>query len=300
MSNADLLNPIKNLVTNKTFAIYDYAFIKALRELPWRDWFEQEKTFRIRQDYLLKFHDWIMSSRLNTVKGLERFTATDLINGTTQTFDEAYYRHADRRLRFFRGEYAYHRRCFNNWKFIEDEPLHKNDFLIISNPFCSTGDKHEKYDEILKICTELKIPVIIDCAYFGTCLDLNIDVTSTCIESVSFSLSKGIGLGDIRSGIRYSFFDDSFPISQQNKYEHTVLAAAKIGLYMMSNFSPDFIPSKYRFAQLSVCNELNIRATKCMHLALSERQENLESFLVDDKYYRIGIRDAVKYKLKSI
>lgn len=293
-------NDLTNLITNKTFAIYDYAFIKALQKIPWSDWLGQEKTFRIREEYLSKFHDWIKSSSLNSVHGLERFTARHLINGTTQSFDEAYHRYANRRLRFFRGEYAYHRRCFKNWKFIEDAPLDKDDFVIISYPFCSTGNKHLNYDQVLEHCTHLKIPVVIDCAYFGTCQDLNIDVSSPCIESVSFSLSKGTGLGDIRSGIRYSFFDDFFPISQQNKYDHTVLAAAKIGLYMMSEFTPDFIPQKYRIAQIAVCQELNIQPTPCMHLGNAQQHENWASYLVDDKYYRIGLRDAVKAKSKII
>ena len=295
MDRKEINSELAALVTNKTFAIYDFEFIKALKRMPWGQWFDQEKTFRIRPKYLEEINNWIHSSQLNTVKGLERFTARDLINGTTQTFDESYQRYAQKRLRFFRGEYAYHRRTFANWKFVEDGDLEKNDFVVISNPFCSTGATHPRYNELLEVCDRLEIPVLVDCAYFGTCTGIQIDVSAKCIESVSFSLSKGIGLGDIRSGIRYSDFDDFFPISHQNKYEHTVLAAAKIGLYMMGEFSPDFIPLKYREAQLSICSDLNIEPSPCMHLATS-KDDFWQAYNIDERYFRLGIRDLVKQR----
>jgi hypothetical protein len=291
-------NKVMELINKKTSAVYDFEFIKALRKMPWEKWFESENTFRIRPQYLDMIHHWVLSSKLNQVVGLDRFTQRHLINGTTQTFDESYHRHAEKRLRFFRGEYAYHRRSFANCKFLEDEPLQKNDFVILSYPFCSTGQKHIEFEDLVSRCENLKIPVIVDCAYFGTCHGIHIDLTSPCIESVSFSLSKGIGLGDIRSGIRYSYFDDNFPIAQQNTYDHTVLAAAKIGIYMMEKFSPDFIPDKYLAAQLSVCHELGILATPCMHIALGD-SKNWSEYIVDDKFYRIGIRQAVKARFKK-
>lgn len=291
-------NNLKSLISKKTNAVYDYEFIKKLSHAPWGNWMQTENTFRIRENYLVKIHDWILSSQLNRIKNLDHFTCRHIINGTTQTFDESYHRHANRRLRIFRGEYAYHRRCFKNWCFIDDEPLDKNDYIILSYPFCSTGDQHPEQTKLFKICVALNIPVILDCAYFGTCHGLTFDFSSPCIESVSFSLSKGIGLGDIRSGIRYSNLDDSFPISQQNSYNHTVLCAAKIGIYMMEHFSPDHIPTKFLESQLSICRDLNIKATPCIHIGLGSHDEWPEH-VIDEKYYRLGLRDAVKARYKS-
>ncbi|MCC6138539.1 MAG: hypothetical protein IT287_07890 [Bdellovibrionaceae bacterium] len=285
------------LITQKTFAIYDYDFIKSLQKMPLQDWLAQPAPFRCREEYLDFYHQWIASSTLNTISGLNTFSRRDLINGTTQTFDEAYMKYAHRRLRIFRGEYRYHARCVESFLFIEDEPLKTNDYVIVSAPFCSTGDIHPQMSELLETCYSLQIPVIVDCAYFGTCSGINLDVNHPAIESVSFSLSKGTGLGDVRSGIRYSHLNDNYPICQQNNFNHTVLFAAKVGLYMMSIFSPDFIPARYQKTQQEVCKALGITPTKCMHLALGD--ETWSSFCIDDKYNRIGLRELVRTEYKK-
>lgn len=287
----------QELLSTKTFAIFDYDFIKALQKMPLHEWLAVPAPFRCREEYLEFYCHWIQSSRLNSIKGLESFPRRDLINGTTQTFDEAYMKYAHRRLRLFRGEYRYHTRCVPSWQFIEDEPLAINDYVIVSAPFCSTGDVHPQMLELLETCSRLHIPVILDCAYFGTCADFHLDVNHPAIESVSFSLSKGTGMGDVRSGIRFSHLNDNFPICQQNNYNHTVLFAAKVGLYMMQTFSPDFIPERYQSVQKAVCKKLEITPTKCMHLALGD--STWSEFRVDDKYNRIGLRELVRTEYKK-
>lgn len=281
-----------------TNAIYDYAFVKALREVPWTEWMENEdRPFGCRLEYLEKFDEWIHSTELNTVRGLERFSERHLINGTTQTFDEAYFTYKERRLRIFRGEYAYHSRIVRT--VFLDTPLEKNDWVIISLPFCTTGDKHDMMDEILDQALLLDVPVIVDCAYFGTCHSVEFDFNHPAITSVSFSLTKGLGLGDIRSGIRYSNIVDDNPICQQNRYDHTILGAAKIGIHMMERFSPDFIPAKYREAQESACADIGLTPTKCMHLALGNFNEHPD-YQIDGKYARFGIRNLVKKRFRRI
>ena len=145
---------------------------------------------------------------------------------------------------------------------------------------------------LLDSCYDLKVPVIVDCAYIGTSVDVDFSVEHPAIESVSFSLTKGTGLGHIRSGVRYSNIDDDFPIAQQNRYDHTVLGAARIGMYFIDYLgSPDFIPNRYRQHQLSVCADAKLTPTKCMHIALGD--SNWSDFNVDG-YNRIGIRNLVK------
>ena len=291
------MTSLADFVTQKTQSVYDYEFVKALAKVPMDDWMEQSPPFDCRKEYLETIHKLILSSKLNSVSGLERFPIKHLINGTTQSFDEFYHRYHNRRLRIFRGEYAYHKRVNPNFVFIEDEPLKTGDTIIISNPFCSLGDTHPQYNWVLDKALELSLPVEIDCAYFGTCHSLNLDLTHQAISAVSFSLTKGFGLGDIRSGIRFSFYDDDMPIAQQNNYDHSVLLAAKIGLYMMEQFDFDHIPSKFREAQESACAELQISPTKCMHLALGD--ERWDDYKVDNAYNRLGIRELVKKRFQG-
>jgi hypothetical protein len=144
----------------------------------------------------------------------------------------------------------------------------------------------------------LEVPVIVDCAYFGTCLDFELDLNHECIESVSFSLSKGLGLGDIRSGIRFSNISDDNPICQHNRYDHSVMAAARIGLYMMEEFSPDHVPARFREIQLAVCEEIGVAPSRCMHIALGGPE--WKNFRVDDAYNTLGIRELVKARYKKL
>jgi hypothetical protein len=287
----------KHLVSRKTNAVYDPEFTRALAAIPWADWLAQPAPFRCREAYLARFYDWILSSKLNAVKGLASYPVRHLTNGTTQSFDEFYFKHSEKRLRLWRGEYAYHRRVRPDAVFVEDEPLRSGDCIIVSVPFCSTGgeppDFHVKLDE----CASLKIPVLLDCAYFGTCAGLDLAVDHPAIEAVCFSLTKGLGLGDIRSGVRFGKDEDDLPIAQQNRYDHTVLAAARIGLYMMERFSPDFIPGKYRSWQEEMCRRAQVEATPCMHLALGGNQWN--DYLIDGIYRRVGIRELLKARRRG-
>lgn len=291
------MTDLKKYITPKTNSVYDYQFVKTLETLPIAEWMSKSPPFDCRLEYLEKIDSLIKSATLNTINGLERFKTHHLINGTTQSFDEAYFVYKNKRLRIFRGEYAYHKRIVKNFVFIEDEPIIYGDYVIVSNPFCSTGDTPEGYNDMLTQAMISAIPVIVDCAYFGTCHDVNIDVSHPAIESVSFSLTKGMGMGDIRSGIRYSNFDNQNPIAQQNEYNHTVLLAAKIGLHMMERFDFDYIPTTYMKHQKNACKKANITPTKCMHLGLGD--EKWDDYKIDDIYNRLGIRELVKAEYRG-
>jgi hypothetical protein len=286
------------LISTKTAAVYDPDFTKALAALPWAEWMRHSPPFDCRKEYLITIDRWIHSSQLNSMTGLQRLSERDLINGTTQAFDEFYFKYPTRRLRFFRGEYAYHRRIARSWAFLEDQPLRANDFVIVSWPFCSTGAKHPGLSALLDEALTQKTPVMIDAAYFGTCRGLEFDFSHPAIEAVCFSLTKGLGLGDLRSGIRYSNYQDQDPVRQQNLYNHTVLGAARIGLHMMERFSPDHIPEKYRNWQKDVCHEAGLTPTPCMHLALGKDPE-WNQYRVDEMYNRVGIRELLKARRRG-
>lgn len=289
---------MRELITARKHSVFDPLFTKALKEIPWAEWLEIPGPFLCREEFIFKMHGWIMGSQLNSVCGLERFTARHLIIGTTQSFDEFYLRYAKRRLRVFRGEYAYHGRILKNSVFLEDSPLDRGDYIILSMPFAATGEIHPRMMDILDQALLLEVPVLIDSAYFGTCADIAFDYRHPAIESVSFSLTKGLGMGDMRCGVRYSFYEDDFPIAQQNKYNHTVLASAKIGIYMMEKFSADHIPNRFRETQREVCAELGLSPSRCMHIAIGD--SSWDHLQTDGLYNSLGLRDLIKARTKKI
>ena len=71
---------------------------------------------------------------------------------------------------------------------------------------------------ILDICTKNKVPIHIDSAWFGSCRNIDFDYSHPMIESVAFSLSKGLGLGQNRTGIQYTKKREPGPITITNDF----------------------------------------------------------------------------------
>ena len=293
-----------NLLRTKHNAVYDFTFKEALRDAPWKEWLSEDTYFECKEEYLEKIDAWLHNSENNTLTGLDNFKTHDLIHGTTQAFDEAYYRHANRRLRIFRGEYAYHRRVFKNHLFLNnandeyEDKLQENDWVIVSVPFCGTGGQPpQHYQQVLDDALYLGIPVLIDCAWYGTCYDMNIDLAHPAIQEVCFSLTKGLGIGNLRTGIRYSNYDsnDQNPIRQQNDYNHLPLGAAQIGIHMMETFPIDRIPDKYKQWQHDLCDVMGLKPANCIHIGMADKDSELwNKFFIDEMYKKVGLREALK------
>lgn len=310
INNQKLL--LNDLFQHRCNAIYDPEFQKHLANAPWTEWVSKPGYFEVTDEYIKKFSEWICSGVQNKLSDdfkfdSNRFSRTDIIVGTTQSFDESYFRYSGRRLRLFRGEYGYHRRCYkknNLWldKSLSEgrewaEPLDKNDWVIVSHPFCGTGAEHSKFRELLKKCEKIGVPVCVDCAWYGTCFGMDFNFDNPSIAEISFSLSKGIGLGSMRTGLRFSnyLFDEQMPIAQQNNYKHLVKDNCQIGLYQMNQFNPDWQVNKYLDWYNKLCNEYEFKKTNCLHVVLlKESHENFFDFLVDESYSRVGVREALK------
>ena len=296
------------LFTNKHNAVYDPEYQAHLKKAPWEKWLSQNNYFDVVEEYKAVFVDWIYSSKENHVSQSlkERYSRKDITVGTTQTFDEAYFRYAGRRLRLFRGEYAYHRRCYPNYEWLDlpaqhnhawGEDLDERDWVIVSHPFCGTGGEHPKLKELLDQCEKKNVPVIVDCAWFGTCFGLNFDFSHPAIKAVAFSLSKGIGLGSMRTGLRFSSYpkEENWPVAQQNRYKHLVLSNCQIGIYQMKRFSPDFVVNKYAHWYKKLCESYEMKAVHCLHVSqLPCYSQYASYFLIDESYSKVGVREALK------
>ena len=174
-------------------------------------------------------------------------------------------KNAKRRFRCFKGEYMYHKLAWRDkfvWEYLEDEKLHKADAVVISLPFADTGDKHNKYHDLMRECSALGVPVLVDCAYFGACRHIHIDLAYPCITDVTFSLSKTFPVAYARIGMRYTKVDDDDTMFVYHKISYNNKIGALIGLEYFKNFTPDYIPNKYLDKQADFCNTLNIEPSK--------------------------------------
>lgn len=218
----------------------------------------------LRTDYLKEFENtfvsWLLAHSTNKIQGLKNFIPS-FSTGTTQGFDSFYLRHRHRRFRCFVGEYFYHlKNWISNdieWEFITDvDGIHSTDAVVISTPFCDTGSEHRNYKELLAVCQQLSVPVLIDCAYYPISGNMNIDLEYSCIDTVCFSLSKAFPVAQLRIGVRYArknIFDGQSLHASIN-YNHNL--SAYIGLELMKNFGSDYVYYQYQQQQKEICDLL--------------------------------------------
>jgi hypothetical protein len=216
----------------------------------------------IHERFLANYQEWICLSKNNTIIGLDSFKAAAFSNGTTEAFDKFYLKHSTRRLRYFRGEYMYHtaigKHYFKEVAFIDDEPIAKEDVVVMSFPFANTGGEHVNYKEVLRQCDALNVPVLIDCAYINIAGGLTFDFNYNCIEEIVFSLSKAFPVGHLRIGMRLSRIDNDDPLFVYNKNKYINRLGAAVGLKLIERYSPDYNFNTYRKTQLEFCKILNI------------------------------------------
>lgn len=254
--------------------------------------FHLKKPIDVQEEFLSYYKTWIESSSLNNFLGLDSFNRYVSL-GVTQGIDDfiSYCYKSKKQLKIFKGEYPYVRSTYgNNIKYIEDFLLEKNDAVIISSPFSATGDLHPRWCETISTCNQLQIPVFVDCAFFGTCSDISINFNEPCIDTVAFSLTKGLNCGNFRSGIIFTKRTDSDCVMNiQTEWHHGVHLNTAIGLHLMKNFSPDTLPITYKQQQIDICREYKIIPTKCVHLALGD--DRWSEFSRDGVSNRLGLRE---------
>ena len=223
------------------------------------------------------FHEWIQSSKLNNIKGLlnyKTFTA-----GTSQAFDTFWMRHHNRRFRCFKGEFFYHKanwKKFHKWEYLDVGSIQSKDAVVISYPFSDYCKEHPQMKNILDDCKKLKVPVLIDCAYYVIAKDLDFDFSNySCVEDIVFSLSKGFYQANkLRAGIRYSryFRDDN--IDMYNEWEQLNHLGAYLGTKLLNEFPPDYAVNLFKDRQLKYCEEHNLKPADCVSFAFGDIKYN--------------------------
>lgn len=255
-------NDKRSMDFGSAFAIQDPETMRILRK---NYNFTDLNSDSIIDEFLHAYDAWIKSTTSNVFTGLEEFKYRCYSNGTTEAFDKFYMKHAKRRFRCYKGEYMYHKLAWRDkfdWAYLEDAPLHKNDAVVISLPFADTGDKHTGYHDLMRKCCDMDVPVLIDCAYFGACRNIHIDVAYPCITDITFSLSKTFPVAYARIGMRYTKEDNDDTMFVYHKINYNNKIGALIGLEYFANFTPDYIPQKYLDKQLDFCNTLGVEPSK--------------------------------------
>jgi len=230
---------------------------------------DNDITDKVYADFKKEASDWFFNSRLNNISGFDSFNRLDISLGCTQFIDSIYMKG---KVQTLKGDYRYHQRLDPDIAYSVPGYLIPNRPLIIAMPFPSTGDKHEQMENILNECLDKQIAVHIDGAWYSCCRDINFDFNNDAIRSVGFSLSKGLGLGWNRVGLRWTKDTTPDAITLMNDFKMNLRAVSMIGLYFIRNFPSDYLWTTYGEIYYTVCKDFDLTPTKSIHLALKNGQ----------------------------
>jgi hypothetical protein len=223
-------------------------------------------TDEIYDQFKIEMQEWLFKSKINKFKGFEIFERIDIINGCTQFIDNLY---IGNNIQVLHEDYKYHERL-GICKFSKPSNLIPNIPLIIAMPFPSIGTVHPLMQDILDECFIKNIPVHIDGAWVSCCRDINFDVSHPSIESIGISLSKGLGLGWNRIGLRWSKKSTKDSITIMNDFRMNNRALSMIGLHFLRNLPTDYLWNKYEDIYYQICKDFNLTPTKSIYLALRD------------------------------
>ena len=230
-------------------------------------WKNKEWLNQLEESY----SHWLLSSQNNRITGLEHYRPA-FSTGTTQGFDSFYLRHRTKKFKCLTGEYFYHLKSWISndieWKFIDTlEELAPGDAVVISVPFCDTGNVPVKYVDILNACEEKNIPVLVDCCYYSISSGVYLDLNYSCIDTVTFSLSKTFPVANLRIGMRYTkrSIVDGQTLHSDINYNHSF--SAWVGCELIKKFSPDYIFDRYKDKQHLVCTQLKLTPSNTVMFA---------------------------------
>ena len=238
----------------------------------------------IYTDFINEFGTWINSSQLNNLIGLNEFATQKIIRGVTHSLDDL---HAvfGQRLVILPNEYKYHQRIKENQRILPFKEWKKGDVAIVSFPFSHTGCEPSEWQNLIKHCEDNEVEVHIDSAWYGVCRGIELDLTSPAIASISFSLSKPLGLGNYPIGLRYQRTEMKGPVHTVNEFNMISPLMVHVGLSFIRKFPIDFFQMKYYEAYKLVVEKFGLIEGKSIHVALEEQ---------NDEVIPVGIRGFLR------
>jgi len=223
--------------------------------------------------FLNNFINWILSSKKNYLNNFHLYHHKTIVLGTVNTFDHFYLKYKNKRFRYLPGEFMYHSACFKNNlnHLIYNNDFAKNDAFILSVPFSDVGSQLKNTNELLELCNKLKIPVLLDFAYYPCTKNINLDLNQPCIDTITFSISKAFfGAEFLRVGVRLQKENIDDGIDVVNSVEMLNRMSLSVANSLISKYSVDYNWEKYNDIYKKVCNEYELVETDCIMFGLGD------------------------------
>jgi hypothetical protein len=228
---------------------------------------DRDITDAVYSNFKKEMTNWLFASKLNCITGIESYDRVDIINGCTQFIDTLYMRD---NVQVLQGDYKYHHRLGNWGRTVGS--LSPKIPLIIAMPFPSIGAVHSQMTEILDEARDKGVDVHVDGAWLTCCRAINFDLSHPAIKSIGISLSKGLGLGWNRIGLRWRRERKTDAITIMNDFNMNLRAPAMIGLHFIRNLKPDYMWITHGERYAKVCEDFDLTPTNSIYLALRNGQ----------------------------
>ena len=229
---------------------------------------DKDITDQVYVNFKKEMTDWLLASKLNNLYGFDDYKRLDIINGCTHFIDNIY---MQGHVQVLRGDYRYHERL--GLGYVKDlGSLVPGIPLIIAMPFPSTGAVHNRMTEILDEAQNKDIDVHVDGAWLTCCRGIDFDVSHPAIKSVGTSLSKGLGLGWNRIGLRWTRQAHADSVTIMNNFHMNNRALVMIGLHFLRNLDPDYLWKAHGNNYYKVCTDFGLTPTQSIYLALRDGQ----------------------------
>jgi len=225
-----------------------------------------DHSLAIHEQFKEKATKFIFGSTLNTLSGIDTFSFVGIMAGCTQFIDNLYMQGP---VQVLRGDYRYHERL--GLAYVKDVGSLIPDIpLIVSMPFPSIGASHHDMEEILHECKIKNIAVHIDSAWISCCRDITFDFDHVAIRSVGISLSKGLGLGWNRIGLRWTKEQTSDSITIMNDFHMQNRMPTMVANYVLDHVSSDYLWTKYSELNSKICKDFELIPSKAIHMAFKQ------------------------------
>jgi hypothetical protein len=239
----------------------------------------------LKEEFIDSIDKWILGSKLNNLKGLASFPHRDVIQGVTQQIEDLCLMKREN-LCVLKGEFHYSRSISISTREVEVSEIKRGDHVLISLPFSNSGLIHFEMSNLIEKVEKSGAFLHIDCAWLGCCRGISFDFSSLAIGSVSFSLSKSLGLGAHRIGIRYSREREAGMVTTLNDQNYLLDSPMWSGLKAMERFGVDYLQNRYYPIYKMVCERYNFEETNTIFVAIDPSYEWLQG---------VGLRPVLRF-----
>lgn len=257
------------LQIHKPQPLVDHYIEQVISSVMANNWHEKRFDDSVYENFSYELLSWVKHIPNVSLKGLDNFPYVNIINGCTQFIDNLY---MQSKIQTFSNDYRYHQRLNLSKQVYSIEDLIPQIPLIVSMPFPAIGDVLPDMVDLLDYCLHKDIPVHIDSAWITCSNNLYFDFDHPAIQSIGMSLSKGLGLGWNRIGIRLSRDATSDSVTLMNSHNMNNRALVLIGLEFLKKIDPGHLWHKHQANYYKICRDFKLAPTNSIHLALKDGQ----------------------------